>query len=106
MPVRDTHRVDRYKLISFVPTDEYWAWFTGDDGSLICEKVDGIGVAKWWSVIFETKTGIELRKEYLGERVVGAYIDPEDGTLFAHDACNYVGIYKTGIVPNMKKEPS
>lgn len=104
MSVRETHAVDRYKLISFSPTEEYWAWFRDRDGSLMCEKVDGIGVAKWWSVIFETQTGIELRSEYVGERVVGVYIDPEDGTLFAHDASNYVGIYRTGVLPPNDKE--
>lgn len=104
MTVRKTYRVDRYRLISFVPTDEYWAWYKDDDGSLFCVKVDGIGVARWWSVIIEHVTGIKLASEYVCERVVGVYSDNEDGSLFPHEAANYVGLYKTGIVPAIEQE--
>lgn len=101
---RDTHRVDRYKLISFTPTEDYWAWFKDDDGTLGCEKVDGLGVVKWWSIVFENNTGRRLKRTYLGERVVGVYVDREDGELFAHECDNYVGICKTGIVPTINEK--
>lgn len=92
------HPVDEYELVSFQLTDDYFAWYVGDHGELLCNKVNAIGLAKFWVVWFEEAREIERELMHVG--LCGVTIGDHGDTEIVNLCDNFVTLLKAGEFPS------
>lgn len=86
------------KLISFQLTDDWRAWYKGDDGQLVSWKVDAIGLVR---VTLEHGRGV---REWSHNELTGVFFGNEHGTQICSEDDNFVMMLRAGESPNLEDE--